>query len=84
MGVEIVKCEVVTCDICNQLCGKHDGHIKEMVNAGDGRDVGPAYVKATLTFYQPYGCSNGLVCTDCKIKYLESHLKAQKGVSHAV
>ena len=72
MGIKLVT--KVTCDMCGSDCGLTDGQFEVMVNGGDGRDVGPAYMKGTVTFYQPYGCSKGVVCTHCKNKWLKNYV----------
>jgi len=75
MGIKNKTIEVVTCDICRNTCKKDDCEISIQVNGGDGRDVGPATITGKLTFTQPYGVSNGLICRDCKIKWLTEYLK---------
>jgi hypothetical protein len=75
MGINTKTIEIITCDICGVNCGKNDSDINIQVNGGDGRDVGPATINAKLVFNQPYGCSNGIVCFDCKIKFLKQYLK---------
>lgn len=71
--LEIVKC---TCDICGTECNEEDSKVEIKVNNGDGRDVGPAYIYSTLSFEQPYKCSNGIVCLSCKKKYLTKYVKS--------
>lgn len=73
MAIEIIK--KFTCDICGNECGERDGHISIRVNSGDGRDVGPASIEGKLTFYQPYGAVDGLVCRECKKKWLTRYVE---------
>ena len=72
----IIRKEVleVTCDVCGTECHENDGEIRVQVNGGDGRDVGPATILGRLVFDQPYGCSNGIVCANCKRKWLTKYL----------
>ena len=80
MGVTRREVVEVNCDICGRDCAENDGDINIQVNGGDGRDVGPATIKATLRFNQPYGCSGGIVCVQCKHKYLAEYVaKLQLG-----
>lgn len=74
MGVKKTTITEITCDICGKECGESDGSIRVMVNNGDGRDVGPAYVTGELRFSQPYGVTNGIICRDCKLEYLADYL----------
>jgi hypothetical protein len=77
MGVvkrQVIEC---TCDVCGAECDRDDGAISVQVNGGD-RDVGPASIYGTLTFYQPYKCATGIVCRACKIKWLKIYLKDQE------
>ena len=75
MGITTKTITECTCDICGNACGQNDGEISIRVNGGDGRDVGPATIYATLIFNQPYGCSKGIVCRACKIKWLHAYLR---------
>lgn len=69
MGVTEHKIYKCTCDICKIDCKKDDGVIKIIVNNGD-RDVGPATIDGIIKFNQPYGVSNGIICNQCKMKWL--------------
>jgi hypothetical protein len=75
MGITKREIIEVTCDICGADCKETDSLISIQVNGGDGRDVGPAIITATLKFTQPYGCSNGIVCGGCKLKYLSAYVE---------
>ncbi len=75
MGIKQTVITECYCDICRNKCEPNDGIIKIQVNGGDGRDVGPAYINGALSFYQPYGCSDGIVCHQCKVKFLQRYLK---------
>ena len=75
MGIKTVTTEICTCDMCGNTCNKDEGNIKIKVNHGD-RDVGPAHVVGRIVFNQPYGCDNGIICTQCKIKWLTSYLRS--------
>ena len=74
MGIREITTKVVSCDICQNSCGENDSDIEIKVNNGDGRDVGAAYITGRIVFHQPYGCSNGIVCNKCKIKYLKKYI----------
>ncbi len=76
MGIVKTTVEVITCDSCGHNCGKNDGDIYIEVNGGDGRDVGPATITGTLRFTQPYGVSNGIICSFCKEAYLRQYLES--------
>ena len=69
----VIEC---VCDICQNPCSENDREIEIRVNNGDGRDVGPARIYGVLKFYQPYGCSDGIICFKCKIKFLKQYLDA--------
>ena len=69
-----ITTEECTCDICKMPCGKDDGKILIQVNAGDGRDVGPATINGLLQFNQPYGVSRGIVCRSCKKAWLTRYV----------
>ena len=75
MGVLTKTSIIVTCDICHEGCNEEDGRIEIQVNGGDGRDVGPATINGYLTFTQPYQVSCGIICKDCKKKYLRKYLE---------
>ena len=74
MGIKTKTIEVVTCDICYKQCSKDEGEIVIQVNGGDGRDVGPATITGELAFHQPYGCSKGIVCKQCKKEWLTRYV----------
>lgn len=78
MGVITKTVELCTCDMCGAECDRDDGDVVVQVNSGDGRDVGPAFVWATLCFYQPYRCAIGIVCHTCKIKWLKRYMEQEK------
>ena len=70
MGIKTKTIEECTCDICQKPCGKNEGEIVIHVNGGDGRDIGPATITGKIVFNQPYGCSGGIVCNQCKKEWL--------------
>lgn len=70
MGIKTRTVKECTCDVCGSACNEGDGEITIQVNSGDGRDVGPATINGTLTFNQPYGVNQGIVCVACKQKWL--------------
>jgi hypothetical protein len=74
MGIKTIKTKECTCDICGDACGENDGVISIRVNGGDGRDVGPATINGKLTFTQPYGVSDGIICNTCKKKFLAKYI----------
>ena len=81
MGIKVTEVIVATCDICYKECGEHDGNITIKINSGDGRDVGPSVIWGQLFVNHPYGCTKGIVCKSCKVKWLQQHideLKAQE------
>lgn len=82
MGVikkEIVEC---FCDVCQKPCSQDDSKVSVRVNTGDGRDVGPATINGRLSFYQPYGCADGIVCRECKIRWLKTYIQREES-THA-
>jgi hypothetical protein len=94
MGVSVKQVVTCTCDVCGSDCKDSEGEISIEVNGGDGRDVGPARLRARLVFDQPYGCVSGIVCKSCKFQWLAAYLSrhcvapaattAQQGASGAV
>lgn len=80
MGVVTKTLVCCTCDICREDCYHGDGVISIKVNNGDGRDVGPAFIRGTLQFDQPYVAYNGVVCLECKKKYLKRYLQEIGGL----
>lgn len=79
MGIVTKTIKECTCDVCKSPCGENDGNIAIRVNNGD-RDVGPAYIYAHMRFDQPYGCQVGIVCFECKKKYLKQYLQEIGGM----
>lgn len=76
MGIRTISQVVITCDICESECGEKDGQINIQVNGGDGRDVGPATVEGNISFFQPYGVSDGIICVACKKKWLTKYVES--------
>lgn len=74
MGVTIKTIEEYTCDVCHKPCEKDDAEIHIITGRGDGRDVGSSAIKGRLTFYAPYQCTNGVVCKECKTKWLKHYV----------
>jgi len=71
MGIETKTVRIVTCDYCGNTCGENDHRIDFAINGGDGRDVGPTRIQGRITLYQPYGCSDGILCNPCLRKFLK-------------
>ena len=74
MGISTKTVTEITCDLCGAECSVFDGVIDIQVNGGDGRDVGPATLKAVFKFNQPYGVQGGIICKACKFKWLRIYL----------
>lgn len=74
MGITTKSITIVTCDICSEKCDESDSSIEIQVNGGS-RDVGAAYIRSKLSFYQLYSCTDGIVCNTCKLKYLTDYVK---------
>lgn len=74
MGIKTQTVMTCTCDMCHAECGQWDGEIKIQVDGGDGRDVGPGYIKGSLKVTLPYRVSDGIICHDCKIKWLAAYV----------
>ena len=74
MGITTKTVQVCTCDICQKECSASEGTIKIKVKRPD-RDVGRSYIFVTLQYYSPYVCDNGIVCDECKDKYLQQYVK---------
>lgn len=66
------------CDVCGKRCNKDENEIRIAINGGDGRDVGPSTIYATLYVDHPYGISGGLVCAICCRKWLQEWLEGAK------
>lgn len=80
MGISTKTITKITCDLCGAECGALDGVIEIKVNSGDGRDVGPATLTAAFSLDQPYGVQGGIICEECKFKWLRAYItRAPKG-----
>lgn len=73
MGITTKTITECFCDICGSECEPQDGEISIQVNSGF-RDVGPAVIRGVLVFDQPYGCTGGIVCRNCKLEWLAAYL----------
>lgn len=76
MGISVRTVETVTCDLCHEECKKEDGSIEIQVSSGF-RDVGPSMVIGKLQVEIPYGCTKGIICSPCKMKWLSLYVKNQ-------
>lgn len=77
MGIKVKTVEEVTCDLCGNDCRKGDGKIEIQINNGDGRDVGPGFIRAEFRSFQPYGVNDGIVCAPCKMKWLRKYVEME-------
>lgn len=66
-----------SCDLCGNDCADTDNTIEIQVNEGDGRDVGPAFLRGRITAYIPYGADRGDVCRPCLLKWLSVWVRNQ-------
>jgi hypothetical protein len=76
MGITTKTITICCCDVCGSECVPEDGEVRVQVNSGD-RDVGPAHIRGVLVFDQPYGCTSGIVCRPCKLKWLAVYLERE-------
>lgn len=74
-GMSKVVTEQFFCDVCRKECGEHNNEIRIAINGGDGRDVGPSVIYATVYVNHPYVVSGGLVCAACCRKWLQKWLE---------
>lgn len=72
MGIS--KREIIEyfCDLCLKQMEMNENIIDVIINSGD-RDVGPSVITAHFSLDIPYGCSNGIVCRECQIKYFRKY-----------
>ncbi len=69
----ITKCY---CDICNKECEPTENLIDITTQyALNDR----CYMYGEVHAYIPYGTSQGVVCKQCKLHYLEEYIKKEKG-----
>lgn len=66
-----------TCDLCGSPCRKMDGEIEIQVHGGDGRDVGPGFIRGRIAAFLPYAANDGEVCKVCLLKWLGVYVKNQ-------
>lgn len=69
-----------TCDLCRRECASDDGCIEIQVSNGDGRDVGPGFIRGRLAVFLPYVADNGELCKPCLLKWLGKYV-AQQGMA---
>ena len=75
MGISTRTVTEISCDLCGSECSASDGVIDIRVNGGDGRDVGPATLTAAFRLDKPYGVQGGIICGECKLKWLGIYLE---------
>ena len=75
MGVTIKQIKVCTCDVCGKECEEDEGNIQ--ITTGYSIDS-RAYVFGNLYAYIPYGTSQGVVCKECKLSYLEKYIAQER------
>ena len=66
-----------TCDLCGSECDEIDGIVEIQVDSGDGRDIGPGYIRGRIAAYLPYRADRGEVCKPCLLKWLDVYVKNQ-------
>lgn len=66
-----------TCDLCGSGCDEKDGIVEIQVDGGDGRDVGPGFIRGQIAAFLPYRTERGEVCKPCLLKYLGVYIKNQ-------
>lgn len=66
-----------TCDLCGNECDETDGIVEIQVDGGDGRDVGPGFIRGRITAFLPYRSERGEVCKPCLLKWLGVYVKNQ-------
>ena len=77
MGVTkkmVVEC---TCDMCKRPCGEYDNRIYYETDSGD-RDVNPSYISSIIYYNRSYGVTNGIVCKNCQIEWLQRYIDSLK------
>lgn len=79
MGITTKIVKTVTCDRCGNECEEGENFIDFPINGGDGRDVGPTRIRGSITLYQPYGCSGGILCRSCLRALLRRFLGVKAG-----
>ena len=74
MGVETITTYKYTCDLCKSECDAPDeGEINIVTQIGQ-RDCGPSTLSGRLYYNEDYGVQDGIICTKCKIQYLEQYV----------
>jgi hypothetical protein len=63
-----------TCDLCESDCLASDREIAIKISNGDGRDVGPGFIRGTMGVFLPYEVSNGHLCKQCMRDWLTKWL----------
>ena len=66
-----------TCDLCGNECDEADGIVEIQVDGGDGRDVGPGFIRGRIAAFLPYRADRGEVCKLCLLKWLGVYVKNQ-------
>jgi hypothetical protein len=75
MGIKTKEITECTCDVCGKVCEVFESEFCVTINSGDGRDVGPSEIFGKVYVNNPYGYSKGIVCKECKIKWLKIYLE---------
>ncbi len=74
MGIRTKTVTECTCDVCGSACSQEDTKLRIAINGGDGRDVGPSEIYATVMVMHPYRCDKGIVCKKCQKEWLQRYL----------
>lgn len=74
MGIQTKTVTECTCDVCGNACRPDDTKLRVQINGGDGRDVGPSEIYATVMVNHPYRCDKGVVCKACQKKWLQRYI----------
>lgn len=53
MGIQTKTVVTCTCDVCGEACCPEDNKLSIEINGGDGRDVGPSTIYATIFIEHP-------------------------------
>ena len=74
MGIQTKTVTECTCDVCGRACKPEDTKLRVQINGGDGRDVGPSMIYATVMVEHPYRCEKGIVCKSCQKEWLQEYI----------
>lgn len=80
MAKKIQTITTCTCDLCGNECAEAEGTVEIQIDGGDGRDVGPGFIRGCFAVFLPYGVDGvdgGEVCRTCLLKWLGVYVKNQ-------